>query len=124
MVRNFFNFRLFIIKHRDKYTCRNCGQFDFKAHIHHIDQDRNNNCLINLITLCIPCHRATHKRLKKNEHNTNFDSLNNYSPTVNPDDKCYKICSIKQDDILAQYKRLNPISSSPEKWNQLVQYLS
>lgn len=44
--------------------CANCG-FDNKdaLEVHHIDNDRSNNKLNNLITLCPNCHTLVHKNL-------------------------------------------------------------
>lgn len=50
----------FILK-RDNYTCQdiNCKHTPNKLHIHHIDYDKQNNNLENLITLCHSCHSKT-----------------------------------------------------------------
>jgi len=46
---------------RDNYICQECGISDKERilHIHHIDYNKNNNELINLITLCNVCHAKT-----------------------------------------------------------------
>ena len=49
-----------IIIERDNYKCRNCGT-DEKLIVHHIDENRNNNKLENLITWCRGCHCRHHK---------------------------------------------------------------
>lgn len=47
-----------------KLSCERCG---FKAvdrcqlDVHHIDRDRKNNNIENLLTLCSNCHRLEHK---------------------------------------------------------------
>lgn len=51
------------IRMRDKYTCALCsegGKF-----VHHIDYDKRNNSVTNLITLCDPCHGKTGARTKR-----------------------------------------------------------
>lgn len=50
------------IRERDKYTCKICSkQQSNRAHdIHHIDENKKNCNPINLITLCISCHRKTY----------------------------------------------------------------
>jgi len=49
------------VRERDKYTCKICGekQGDVTYHVHHIDYDKKNCNLDNLITLCGNCHRKT-----------------------------------------------------------------
>lgn len=50
-----------IIKQRDKYECQllSCEGLDRQLHVHHIDYDKNNCHLNNLITLCRTCHCKT-----------------------------------------------------------------
>lgn len=56
----FSNIRQSILE-RDKFTCQYCG---FKSkkfqHIHHLDDDHNNNIDSNLITACPLCHMSQH----------------------------------------------------------------
>ena len=53
------------ILNRDNYTCQMCNIYKLKItkkeqlHIHHIDYDKNNCKLNNLLTLCPPCHGKT-----------------------------------------------------------------
>ena len=49
------------IRERDKYTCQLCGkkQGDRALSIHHIDYNKQNNEIKNLISLCISCHIKT-----------------------------------------------------------------
>ena len=49
------------VKVRDSFTCQRCkregdGRF---LHVHHIDYDKYNNELSNLVTLCNACHGVT-----------------------------------------------------------------
>lgn len=48
------------VKERDNYQCRECGISEDihkgSLHVHHIDGDRLNNKMENLITLCCSCH--------------------------------------------------------------------
>jgi hypothetical protein len=46
----------------ENLCCLRCSYNEFECgiDIHHIDRDRNNNVLENLIALCAPCHRALH----------------------------------------------------------------
>ena len=46
-----------IIRKRDKNICLLCGKFG--NHIHHIDYNKKNSALNNLITLCPSCHSRT-----------------------------------------------------------------
>ena len=47
-----------------KPICSRCGYNNIAAlEVHHIDSDRNNNELSNLMVLCANCHTLTHKGL-------------------------------------------------------------
>jgi len=55
-----------VIRQRDKHTCQLCGmkQHELKGFhkhlsVHHIDYDKRNYSLDNLITLCNSCHTKT-----------------------------------------------------------------
>ena len=45
------------IRERDKYICKICGLYGL--HVHHIDYNKKNCNLNNLITLCNGCHSKT-----------------------------------------------------------------
>ena len=47
------------VKKRDNYLCQDCGQPEWLV-VHHIDADKENNELDNLITLCPSCHIQRH----------------------------------------------------------------
>lgn len=51
------------IRYRDNYKCQLCGcpevECNRKLHVHHIDYDKNNLKLENLISLCQSCHMKT-----------------------------------------------------------------
>ena len=51
------------ISDRDCYICQGCGteyqSTTTKLHVHHIDYDKSNCSVDNLITLCISCHMKT-----------------------------------------------------------------
>ena len=52
--------RLMVLK-RDKYTCQRCGKKgETKFHAHHILKkvENGSDCLDNLITCCIKCHKT------------------------------------------------------------------
>lgn len=42
--------------------CHICGRTDWLA-IHHIDEDKHNNCIANGMVLCFPCHNKWHGSL-------------------------------------------------------------
>ena len=44
------------VKERDKYQCQNRGESIGYLHVHHIDYDKKNNDMRNLICLCNSCH--------------------------------------------------------------------
>ena len=52
---------------RDNYTCQcpDCKHKTNTLHIHHIDYDKQNNSLDNLITLCNSCHTKTNSKNKR-----------------------------------------------------------
>lgn len=54
-----------------KEKCIKCeaSHHDRKIIIHHVDEDRNNNDISNLMPLCHSCHRSLHNTIKKGEHN-------------------------------------------------------
>jgi len=56
------------ILERDNYECQNpnCKKLHDKLHIHHIDYDKKNNGLDNLITLCHSCHAKTNSKKNRN----------------------------------------------------------
>ena len=51
------------VRFRDKYTCRMCGCSQLEngkqLDVHHIDYNKKNNVLDNLIALCHSCHSKT-----------------------------------------------------------------
>jgi len=52
------------IRERDNHICQKCGitqeeyikKYNQKLHVHHINDNKKNNKLDNLLTLCIRCH--------------------------------------------------------------------
>lgn len=62
------------IKQRDMNTCQtpNCMNIE-RLHIHHIDYNKKNNNVDNLITLCINCHTKTNGKNNR-EFYTNYYS--------------------------------------------------
>ena len=49
---------------RDNYTCQLCSCSP-SLHVHHIDYNRDNNTVLNLITLCHSCHSKTNGKADK-----------------------------------------------------------
>lgn len=51
------------VRFRDEYICQICGCSQLEngkqLDVHHIDYNKKNNILSNLISLCISCHRRT-----------------------------------------------------------------
>ena len=45
---------------RDRGLCQRCGQIPLTPEVHHIDGDRDNQEMDNLVLLCRPCHLAAH----------------------------------------------------------------
>lgn len=51
-----------LVRRRDGFVCQECGcvELPHRSHaVHHIDYDKNNCVLSNLVTLCQPCHVRT-----------------------------------------------------------------
>jgi hypothetical protein len=57
------------VKGRDGYRCQKCKEKHSwkRIHIHHIDYDKTNNSIENLITLCISCHMKHHQKISEYE---------------------------------------------------------
>jgi 5-methylcytosine-specific restriction endonuclease McrA len=55
----------FVVLKRDNDTCQKCGTREH-IHIHHIDGDKTNSTLENLIILCNSCHIKLHNHVPKN----------------------------------------------------------
>lgn len=49
---------------RDGNACKDCGLTIRRLIVHHIDEDKSNNDLDNLVTLCQSCHMRRHSRIK------------------------------------------------------------
>ena len=47
---------------RDAWTCGDCGRKGARFEVHHVDGNRENNAIENLITLCRGCHQLRHYR--------------------------------------------------------------
>jgi len=51
------------VRSRDNHMCDVCGKFEVdngqKLDVHHIDYDKHNNVIENLVALCKPCHVRT-----------------------------------------------------------------
>jgi 5-methylcytosine-specific restriction endonuclease McrA len=61
------NWRYYIrgqVRERDGFTCQVCGVIEVgrEHHVHHIDGDKENVDLHNLVTLCISCHLGVRTR--------------------------------------------------------------
>ena len=56
------------IRERDNHTCKHCGIDQLvcrrKLHIHHINYNKKDNRLDNLISLCTSCHSITNANRK------------------------------------------------------------
>lgn len=58
-----------IIISRDK-VCQDCGA---KGHgVHHIDTNRGNNAINNLVYLCWPCHFNRHVRINRAKNSNSY----------------------------------------------------
>jgi len=59
------------IKKRDNFRCRKCDEdgSKFRLFIHHIDFNKKNNSIDNLVTVCSSCHSRIHGRTLDNTFN-------------------------------------------------------
>jgi hypothetical protein len=60
---DFYRIRNYILK-RDKNKCRICNNYIGVLDVHHIDYNKQNNKINNLITLCHACHSRTNYKRK------------------------------------------------------------
>ena len=61
------------INNRSGFRCENPDcKATIKPHLHHIDNDYNNNSLRNIIALCPNCHSAAHKNQMSNSQLRNW----------------------------------------------------
>ncbi len=51
---------------RDKFKCKICSETK-PLHVHHINHNKYNCDLSNLITLCAQCHRWCHNKSRQDE---------------------------------------------------------
>jgi intracellular multiplication protein IcmJ len=120
----FSNIRPSILE-RDNYTCQYCGFRSKKfQHIHHLDDDHDNNSEKNLITACPLCHMSQHIGfagvkgmgtliyLEQESHgefklNLTQEKLNNLVRLlwVRQDDKINKEASIQATDYLKRLEQ-------------------
>ena len=54
-----FSFKRLDVLRRDNYGCRDCGKTG-RLDIHHVDFNKKNNDIENLITVCASCHTKRH----------------------------------------------------------------
>jgi DNA-binding protein Fis len=52
---------------RDGFKCTECGEVT-QLHVHHKDENIQNNTMSNLITLCQSCHKHIHHHGENNNH--------------------------------------------------------
>jgi|APSaa5957512576_1039674.scaffolds.fasta_scaffold90677_2 hypothetical protein len=57
------------VRERDEHQCRKCGAIEDNAQlcVHHVDMDKHNNIIENLVTLCFSCHSKIHNGTLENE---------------------------------------------------------
>ena len=93
------------IRERDKYTCQLCGQFGNV--VHHIDYNKKNCNLENLITLCVSCHtKVNFNRDYWTNYFQKMTSKNKMSREI--DSKCWEIMEFNplwQAEVVKYLKR-------------------
>jgi len=52
---------------RDNNTCQWCGRTGVYTDVHHIDGNKDNNKMENLITVCRSCHKRHHSKRETKE---------------------------------------------------------
>jgi len=57
------------VRERDDNECQKCGSDESQSQlcVHHIDMDKHNNDIENLVTLCFSCHSKIHNGTLENE---------------------------------------------------------
>jgi len=53
------------VRRRDKYSCQKCGIKDVHISVHHIDKNKLNDELTNLVCMCKSCHTQTHNESRR-----------------------------------------------------------
>jgi len=57
------------IRYRDGYKCKICGVPEIecrrKLNVHHIDCNKENLRIENLISLCVSCHMKLHQKIRR-----------------------------------------------------------
>jgi len=107
-------------------ACNVCGCSD-ELQVHHVDGDRTNNQLSNLIPVCTECHKKIHYGVKKEKLNHRIEQLRSKLPT-NKQSRIYDgtgmdvttvQCSKETRDRLSEYKDEHGF----ENYNQTLQHL-
>lgn len=86
------------------YVCSSCGynRHVGSLHIHHVDNDKNNNDLSNLTVLCGNCHFEYHH---KNKRYVRHDRINNKRLLIEINDLQKKV-EMQEKRILSQERQL------------------
>jgi len=74
VLRQKYGENAFVVLERDNHTCQKCGSKD-DIHIHHIDWNKENNELDNLILLCNSCHLTLHNFVPERFRREIFDEF-------------------------------------------------
>jgi|TARA_Y100000034_G_scaffold131222_1_gene191502 predicted nucleic acid-binding Zn ribbon protein len=65
------------VKRRDNHKCRKCNHdgSKFLLHVHHVDMNKENNLVENLVTVCGSCHSRIHCGTLENEFESAPDKV-------------------------------------------------
>ena len=69
-----YNRKIVLNKHKECFFCKKIKNL----HVHHLDKNRNNNNVENLMVLCISCHFLLHRQMNEMKKQEALDFKNNY----------------------------------------------
>ncbi len=114
------------VRDRDGRSCIVCGYNENgrRHSIHHIDYDKKNNNMRNLVTLCVPCHTKTNSNRAKwqsiferlmIERDFGLKSESKFEQVISELNKLKELCYYDTDALLDDAAALSGIVTVPPK---------